>query len=235
MLWLACVGAAGLLCFALRGALARAGAQALTLPGRLETAVGDYFVQNYAEKLNTLTQENRALHSRLATLAPLEAENAALRQSLGSLAAAPPPGNRPARPVAVRQNEFVLACPGAVPGMTVLDAAGRFAGVVERVKANGEATVAQAGVGKGAAACLAAEAAGYLQRQNGELLLAGLPRHSGVQAGTAVTTAGGAWVGTASAVPVADASGLNCTVTLQDHTALLPSDAIYYVLEAQTG
>ena len=55
------------------------------LPARAETAVGDWLMPRYADRLAELQRQNADLHARLADTAGLQAENEALRREAAAL------------------------------------------------------------------------------------------------------------------------------------------------------
>ena len=93
---------------------------------RVDRVVG----RHYMIRLDALQQENFTLHQQLAQSADALAENAALRQLVGCGRGIT--GVTPARVVARGVGGFTLACPDTAPGNAVLDAGGRYAGVVTR-------------------------------------------------------------------------------------------------------
>ena len=171
----------------------------------------------YVARLDALQQENFTLHQQLARSADALAENEALRQLVGSGRAVT--GVTPARVVARGVGSFTLACPGAAPGNAVLDAAGRYAGVVARTDGD-TCTVELATV-----AGLCGAYAGLVTP--GPWALTGLPADCALAAGETVTTAGGDWLGTLAAAPTPDADGLTAQVPLTDTADLYA--AFYFV------
>ena len=94
---------------------------------------------------------------------------------------------------------FTLACPDTAPGNVVLDAGGRYAGVVTRT--DGDTCTVEFS----AAAGLCGSYAGLVTP--GQWVLTGLPADCPLAAGDIVTTAGGAWLGTLAAAPAPDPPG----------------------------
>ena len=86
---------------------------------------------------------------------------------------------------------FTLACPDTAPGNAVLDAGGRYAGVVTRT--DGDTCTVEFS----AAAGLCGSYAGLVTP--GLWVLTGLPADCALTAGDIVTTAGGDWLGTLAA------------------------------------
>lgn len=97
------------------------------LPARVETAVGDWLMPRYADRLAELQRQNADLHARLADTARLQAENEALRTLLQSPAAGELSGAQP-MPVAARTLDGFALAGTAAEGAAVLDPQGRFAG-----------------------------------------------------------------------------------------------------------
>ena len=201
--------------FGLREQLGPVWAVLAQVPARADALLAEHFVPGYTRRLQSLRRRNAALHAAVAAAAPLETENAALRALLGS-SLRPGTGSwEPAR-VLARSPEGSLTLAGQYdPGTPVLDEEGCFIGMVDAADTTGS-RVDPAGQGRGAAAVLAGDCCGVLLRKGGTLLLTGLPRHSGLEAGTVVTTADGLWVGTLAETPTADATGLTGQAPLQD-------------------
>lgn len=132
-------------------------------------------------RLDALQQENFTLHQQLAQSADALAENAALRQLVGCGRGIT--GVTPARVVARGVGGFTLACPDTAPGNAVLDAGGRYAGVVTRT--DGDTCTVEFS----AAAGLCGSYAGLVTP--GQWVLTGLPADCALTAGDIVTTAGG--------------------------------------------
>ena len=147
----------------------------------------------------------------------LEEENAALRRLVGCGRGIT--GVTPARVVARGVGGFTLACPDAAPGNAVLDAGGRYAGVVTRT--DGDTCTVEFS----AAAGLCGSYAGLVTP--GQWVLTGLPADCALTAGDIVTTAGGDWLGTLDAAPAPDADGLTAQVPLTDTADLWGT--VYFV------
>ena len=203
------------------------------VPARADTLLAEHFVPGYTRRLQSLRRRSAILHAAVAAAAPLEAENQALRTLLESPARPETGGWTPVRVIA-RQPEGTITLAGQyAPGAPVLDEEGRLAGVVSAVDGTGS-RVAPAGRDRGAAAVLAGDCCGVLLRKGGALLVSGLPRHSGLEAGTAVTTADGLWVGTLAEAPAADSTGLTEQAPLQDTGSM--AGAVFFLPEgAQDG
>ena len=176
-----------------------------------------FFGAHYAAQLETLRQENFALHRLLAQSADAQAENEALRQLVGCGRSVT--GVTPARVMARTAGGFILACPDAAPGDAVLDAAGRYAGTV--TTADGDCCAAAFS----ATAGLCGAYAGLVTP--GKWQLTDLPADCTLAAGDIVTTAGGDWLGTLAEAPVPDAAGLTARAALTDTAELY--DAVYFV------
>ena len=127
-------------------------------------------------------------------------------------------GVTPARVVARGVGGFTLACPDTAPGNVVLDAGGRYAGVVTRT--DGDTCTVEFS----AAAGLCGSYAGLVTP--GQWVLTGLPADCTLAAGDIVTTAGGDWLGTLAA-PAPDADGLTAQVPLTDTADLWGT--VYFV------
>lgn len=168
-------------------------------------------------RLDALQQENFTLHQQLAQSADALAENAALRKLVGCGRGIT--GVTPARVVARGVGGFTLACPDAAPGNAVLDAGGRYAGVVTRT--DGDTCTVEFS----AAAGLCGSYAGLVTP--GQWVLTGLPADCALAAGDIVTTAGGDWLGTLAAAPTPDADGLTAQVPLTDTADLWGT--VYFV------
>ena len=147
----------------------------------------------------------------------LLAENAALRQLVGCGRGIT--GVTPARVVARGVGGFTLACPDTAPGNAVLDAGGRYAGVVTRT--DGDTCTVEFS----ATAGLCGSYAGLVTP--GQWVLTGLPADCALTAGDIVTTAGGDWLGTLAAAPAPDADGLTAQVPLTDTADLWGT--VYFV------
>lgn len=184
------------------------------LPRRLDGAVGNRLLPRYSAQLEARDAELFALRNELAALAMLRQENDALRSLIQSGQAGETVWQT-ARVTALDHQGFTLTCSGGAAGQDVLTPDGHFAGVVCQADGN-TVQVDAAGLGTGAVACTANGVAGYLTRSGDTLVLAGLPRHSGLTAGTPVTTATGRWVGQLAEAPAEDETGLNARVTLTD-------------------
>ena len=128
-------------------------------------------------------------------------------------------GVTPARVVARGVGGFTLACPDTAPGNAVLDAGGRYAGVVTRT--DGDTCTVEFS----AAAGLCGRYAGLVTP--GQWVLTGLPADCALTAGDIVTTAGGDWLGTLAAAPAPDADGLTAQVPLTDTADLWGT--VYFV------
>ena len=226
---LAVLGAVLLLAAAgwgLRDRLGPVWAMLAQVPARADALLAEHFVPGYTRRLQSLRQRNAILHAALAAAAPLETENAALRALLESSSRPDSGGWEPARVVA-RSPEGSLTLAGQyASGAPVLDEEGCFVGVVDAVDDTGS-RVAPAGRDRGAAAVLVGDCCGVLLRKGGTLLLTGLPRHSGLEAGTVVTTADGLWVGTLAEAPAADDTGLTEQAPLQDTGSL--AGAVFFL------
>lgn len=180
---------------------------------RVDRIVGGH----YMTRLDALQQENFTLHQQLAQSADALAENAALRQLVGCGRGIT--GVTPARVVARGVGGFTLACPDTAPGNAVLDAGGRYAGVVTRT--DGDTCTVEFS----AAAGLCGRYAGLVTP--GQWVLTGLPADCALTAGDIVTTAGGDWLGTLAAAPAPDADGLTAQVPLTDTADLWGT--VYFV------
>ena len=156
---------------------------------RVDRVVG----RHYMTRLDALQQENFTLHQQLAQSADALAENAALRQLVG--------------------------CGRAASGNAVLDAGGRYAGVVTRT--DGDTCTVEFS----AAAGLCGSYAGLVTP--GQWVLTGLPADCALTAGDIVTSAGGDWLGTLAAAPAPDADGLTAQVLLTDTADLWGT--VYFV------
>lgn len=193
------------------------------LPARVETAVGDWLMPRYADRLAELQRQNADLHACLADTAGLQAENEALRTLLQSPAAGELSGAQP-MPVAARTLDGFALAGTAAEGAAVLDPQGRFAG---RAAPDPDAEPGVLPVaGPDGTACLAGGQYGVLQAGGGQWMLTGLPRHSGLEAGCVVTTADGYWVGTLAAAPAEDETGLCASAPLADTAD--PAAAVYF-------
>lgn len=95
---------------------------------------------------------------------------------------------------------------GAVSGAAVLDAGGRYAGIVTAVDGD-TCTVALVRT-----AGLCGAYAGLVTP--GTWQLTGLPADCGLAAGDVVTTPSGDWLGTLAAIPMPDADGLTASAAL---------------------
>lgn len=185
------------------------------VPARADALLAEHFVPGYTQRLQSLQRRNAILHTAVAAAAPLETENAALRALLDS-SARPGTGSWEPTRVVARSPEGTLTLAGQfAPGTPVLDEEGCLAGVVRAADDTGS-RVDPAGRDRGAVAVLAGDCCGVLLRKGGALLLTGLPRHSGLEAGTVVTTADGLWVGTLAEAPTADDTGLTEQAPLQE-------------------
>lgn len=173
--------------------------------------------RHYMTRLDALQQENFTLHQQLAQSADALAENAALRQLVGCGRGIT--GVTPARVVARGVGGFTLACPDAAQGNAVLDAGGRYAGIVTRT--DGDTCTVEFS----AAAGLCGSYAGLVTP--GQWVLTGLPADCALTAGDIVTTAGGDWLGTLAAAPTPDADGLTAQVPLTDTADLWGT--VYFV------
>ena len=180
---------------------------------RVDRVVG----RHYMTRLDALQQENFTLHQQLAQSADALAENAALRQLVGCGRGIT--GVTPARVVARGVGGVTLACPDAAPGNAVLDAGGRYAGIVTRT--DGDTCTVEFP----AAAGLCGSYAGLVTP--GQWVLTGLPADCTLTAGDIVTTAGGDWLGTLVAAPAPDADGLTAQVPLTDTADLWGT--VYFV------
>lgn len=180
---------------------------------RVDRVVG----RHYMTRLDALQRENFTLHQQLAQSADALAENAALRQLVGCGRGIT--GVTPARVVARSVGGFTLACPDAAPGNAVLDAGGRYAGIVTRT--DGDTCTVEFP----AAAGLCGSYAGLVTP--GQWVLTGLPADCTLAAGDIVTTAGGDWLGTLAAAPIPDADGLTAQVPLTDTADLWGT--VYFV------
>lgn len=180
---------------------------------RVDRVVG----RHYMTRLDALQQENFTLHQQLAQSADALTENAALRQLVGC--GRDITGVTLARVVARGVGGFTLACPDAAPGNAVLDAGGRYAGVVTRT--DGDTCTVEFP----AAAGLCGSYAGLVTP--GQWVLTGLPADCALTAGDIVTTAGGDWLGTLAAAPTPDADGLTAQIPLTDTADLWGT--VYFV------
>ena len=167
---------------------------------RVDRVVG----RHYMTRLDALQQENFTLHQQLAQSADALAENAALRQLVGCGRGIT--GVTPARVVAAQGN-------------AVLDAGGRYAGIVTRT--DGDTCTVEFS----AAAGLCGSYAGLVTP--GQWVLTGLPADCALTAGDIVTSAGGDWLGTLAAAPAPDADGLTAQVPLTDTADLWGT--VYFV------
>lgn len=185
------------------------------LPGRVDTALAEHFLPEYTDRLRALRSRNAVLHTRLAAAAPLEAENEALRRFLEAPARPEEGAWQPARVTARYPDGSFALAREYPPGTPLLDEQGRLAGVVsETLESSSRAD--PVGQNRGAAAVLASDCCGVVQREGDTLLAVGLPRHSGLEAGTVVCTGDGLWVGMLAEVPVPDATGLTEKALLTD-------------------
>lgn len=184
------------------------------LPGQWEAALGNKLLAHYSEKLEARDAELFALRNELAALSQLGQENQALR-SLVESGQAGETRWQVGRVTALFEDGFSLYCPGGAVGQDVLTPDGHFAGVVSSVESQ-TVRVIQAGTGAGAVACTANGVSGYLSREKGQLVLAGLLRHSSLTEGVPVTTATGRWVGQLTQAPVEDETGLRASAPLTD-------------------
>lgn len=194
------------------------------LPHRVDAALGNHFLPRYTQQLEDRDAEIFALRNELAALSMLRQENEALR-SLVESGQAGETRWQAGRVTALSHDGFTLHCPSGAVGQDVLTPDGHFAGVV--CETQGETLrVAQAGTGDGAVACTANGVSGYLRRENGRLVLAGLPRHSGLTEGVPVTTVTGRWVGQLAQSPTEDETGLNACAPL---TGIAGQESLYFV------
>lgn len=185
------------------------------LPGQVDGLLAEHFVPGYTERLRALRGRNAVLHAALAAAAPLEAENEALRSFVEAPAR---PEQEAWQPVSVIARSpgggFTLA--GEYdPGTPVLDEQGRLAGIICESGDSGS-RADPAGQDRGAAAVLAGDCCGVIQRKGDALLITGLPRHSALEAGTVVCTGDGLWVGMLAESPGPDATGLTEEAVLTD-------------------
>lgn len=185
------------------------------LPGQVDGMLAEHFAPGYTDRLRALRSRNAALHTALAATATLEAENEALRSFLDA-PARPEGGSWQTAQVTARYPDGSFALAGEYDiGTPVLDEEGRLAGLVCE-SGTGSSRADPAGQGQGTAAVLAGGCCGVLQRQGDALFITGLPRHSGLEAGTVVCTGDGLWVGMLAEVPVPDATGLTEKALLTD-------------------
>lgn len=198
---------------------------AAALPAGLaqaDAALAGVVAPLYTQRLETLQQQNAALHARLARAETALAENEALRSLLGCGRVT---GSwQPARVVQRRPQEVTLACRGTV-GAAVTDPLGRWAGRVVAVYEDGTCLAALAGQEDAAVAGLAGDCAGLLETGGGWTLTA-LPADSGLTAGTVVTTPEGDWLGTLAEAPTPAEDGLTAAAPLTD-TADLGSTVFF--------
>lgn len=170
----------------------------------------------YTDRLDELTQQNAALHARLAEAESALAENESLRSLLGSGRTA---GSwQPARVVARWGDRLRLACT-AREGAAVLDAQGRYAGRINTADRQDTCVMVVAGSEEAPCAGLCGEVAGLLTSDGG-WVLTGLPADCGLAAGAVVTTPGGYWLGTLAEAPVPEPGGLTARAALTDTAAL---------------
>lgn len=217
--WLAVLLAAGVLWWG----LPRLGA---ALPAGLRRAdglLGDYFVPQYTQRLETLQRRNAELHARLALAETALAENEAMRSLLGS------PHTQdnwlPARVVQRDPGGVTLACRAAA-GAAVTDPQGRWAGRVTAAAQDGTCRVVFAGQEDAPVAGLAGDCAGLLEVRGG-WTLTGLPADCGLSAGAVVTTPDGHWLGTLAQAPAPAADGLTAAAPLTDTADL--SSTVFFV------
>ena len=164
-----------------------------------------------------LARVDRVVGRHYMTRLDALAENAALRQLVGCGRGIT--GVTPARVVARGVGGFTLACPDAAQGNAVLDAGGRYAGIVTRT--DGDTCTVEFS----AAAGLCGSYAGLVTP--GQWVLTGLPADCALTAGDIVTSAGGDWLGTLAAAPAPDADGLTAQVPLTDTADLWGT--VYFV------
>lgn len=185
------------------------------LPGQVDGFLAEHFVPGYTERLRALRGRNAVLHAALAAAAPLEAENQALR-SFVEAPARPEQGAWQPVPVIARSPGGGFTLAGEYdPGTPVLDEQGRLAGIICE-SGDGGSRADPAGQDRGAAAVLAGDCCGVIQRKGDALLITGLPRHSDLEAGTVVCTGDGLWVGMLAESPGPDATGLTEEAVLTD-------------------
>lgn len=219
-------------CWGLRDRLGPVWAVLAQVPNRADALLAEHFVPGYTRRLQSLRRRNAILHTAVAASAALETENDALRTLLES-PARPGTGNwEPARVIARSPDGSMTLAGQYDPGTPVLDQEGRLAGVVSAGEEAGS-RVDPAGRERGAVAVLAGDCCGVLLRRDGTLLLAGLPRHSGLEAGAVVTTADGLWVGTLAQSPTADDAGLTERAALQDTGSM--AGAVFFLPAGSRG
>ena len=209
--------AAALLCAALTGlAVFRFGPAAVAwlaaVPGRVESAVGDWLLPHYTRRLTELASQNASLRAELAADASLRAENEALRTLLESPAAETLRGAQPL-PVAQRTADRFALAGDAPAGTAILDPQGRFAGRAAPDGAEPGILPVESPEGS---PCLADGQYGVLSREGGSWFLDGLHRHCALEAGCVVTMADGYWVGRLADAPAEDETGLCARARLTD-------------------
>lgn len=199
---------------------------AAALPAGLEhadTALAEYFVPQYTQRLETLQRQNAELHDLLAQTDTALAENQALRSLLDCGRAT---GSwQPARVVLRHTNGVTLACQSAA-GASVIDPLGRWAGRVTAVNEDGTCFATFAGQADAAVAGLSGECAGLLETK-GNWRLTGLPADSGLTEGCVVTTPDGIWLGVLAKAPATQADGLTAAAPLTDTADL--SSTVFFV------
>lgn len=185
------------------------------LPGQVDGLLAEHFVPGYTERLRALRGRNAVLHTALAAAAPLEAENEALRNFVEAPARPEQGAWQPVHVIARSPDGGFTLAGEYDPGTPVLDEQGRLAGVICE-SGDGSSRADLAGQDRGAAAVLAGDRCGVIQREGNALLVTGLPRHSNLEAGTVVCTGDGLWVGMLAESPGPDATGLTEEAVLTD-------------------
>lgn len=199
----------------------RLGAALPALAARVDTALAEYAAPGYQARLAELSGQLAVLRTELAQATRLAGENEALRR-LAGCAAVPVGYSWQPSPVTGRlPGRITLDCPGARVGSAVIDPQGRCLGTVCEV--DGRSATVQAGSQAG----MARGAVGLVELTAGGGRLAGLPLHTGVQAGDVVTTLDGLWLGRLATGPTPDAAGL----TEQAEMAEMASwdETVYFV------
>lgn len=185
------------------------------LPGQVDGLLAEHFVPGYTERLRALRGRNAVLHAALAASAPLQAENQALRSFVEAPARPEQGAWKPVSVIALSPDGGFTLAGEYAPGTPVLDEQGRLAGIICE-SGDGGSRADPAGQDRGAAAVLAGDCCGVIQRKGDALLITGLPRHSDLEAGTVVCTGDGLWVGMLAESPRPDATGLTEEAVLAD-------------------
>lgn len=193
---------------------------------RIDRVLANRLLPGYTQQLDTLEQQNAALHAQLARVENALAENDSLRRLLGSTTVT---GQwQPARVVARTADHLVLAGTAA-EGAAVLDPQGRYAGRVARCRRDDTCEVALAGTDDAPCAGLCGPQAGLLA-DGTPWVLTGLPADSDLTAGAVVTTPGGYWLGSLAEAPQPEENGLTARAALTD-TADLGSTVFFVKIE----